>query len=123
MVRNALEGETCFRCGICCMKYQVRLTTTEAGVLARNLGLSLPEFIDNYTDPRWPGNDTYLLKHENGACVFLQSEGNQIITSCRIHNFRPQDCRNWIAGWDKPECRKGRLLVLSKVKGLANPRL
>jgi uncharacterized protein len=96
----------CFRCGVCCRAYQVHLEEDELEQLSRDLGLSRRHFVKDFTDPRWPGEKTFLLKHENGGCVFLQNI-NERITGCRIHSFRPRACREWSAGSGKKECRKG----------------
>lgn len=97
----------CFRCGVCCTCYQVYIKLPEAKELAANLKLSLGEFLNSYTDPHWPGKETFLIRHQNGACIFLKRTQGGKVTQCSIHAFRPQDCRNWIPKIDKPECQKG----------------
>ncbi len=61
----------CFRCGVCCTRYQVRLSLVEARQIADELGFDWDEWLDRYVDQRWPGTDSFLLRHCNGACVFL----------------------------------------------------
>ncbi len=97
----------CFRCGVCCRKYQVRMTRPEAQTIAGKLGISFEEFLSKFTDPRWPGQDSFLLVHKDGGCVFLNNEPDSRITGCSIHSFRPEDCRAWSAGIDRPECQSG----------------
>jgi Fe-S-cluster containining protein len=97
----------CFCCGICCSKYQAYLARGEAQKLADGLGIPLRKFLDDYTDPRWPGSDTYLLKHAAEACVFLERKNDGTIGLCRIHDFKPDVCRQWAAGSSKNECRQG----------------
>ncbi len=60
-----------------------------------------------YTDPRWPGTESFLLIHQNGACVFLKHGDNDKSTLCLIHNVKPAACKSWASGWDKRECREG----------------
>ncbi len=97
----------CFRCGVCCRKYQVRLAPGEIAVIARVLKITEAEFIKKYTDPRWPDENSYLIAHQDGACAFLKTESNGKTTSCIIHSHRPQDCRDWTPGLSRPECRRG----------------
>ena len=97
----------CFRCGVCCTRYQVRIELFEAKNIAEHLNLSLTEFLDNYTDSRWPGKQSFLICHRNGKCVFLESLKTDKATRCIIHTFRPQDCRNWAPETGKPECQRG----------------
>ena len=98
----------CFRCGVCCSLYQVKIDLYEAGTIASRLNISREEFLSTYTDPRWPGKETFLIRHRDGGCIFLtRQEGNSMVTKCMIHAFRPGDCRQWAAEVFKPECRKG----------------
>jgi Fe-S-cluster containining protein len=112
---SAMNDTSCFRCGVCCVKFQVRLSSDAAVKLAAKLNLSLPEFIARYTDPRWPGENSCLIKRKNGACIFLERSG-RMLTGCRIYAFRPQSCREWQAGPDKAECRIGRMSLLKNLK-------
>ncbi len=116
----------CICCGVCCSKYQARLELTEAQNIADRLGMSFDKFRDDYTDTRWPGKDSYLLRQKDGMCVFLKQETGSEIKHCRIHNFKPAACREWEAGLNKKECREGlslywRLSVnsLGEIAGLA----
>lgn len=97
----------CFRCGICCRKFQIRVNQQEAMQIARKLNILWTEFVTNYIDPRWPGTRSYLLRQVNGACVFLQQVDKSQVATCLIHPFRPESCRSWQAGLDKPECKEG----------------
>jgi Fe-S-cluster containining protein len=104
---NPKQSFQCFLCGVCCTRYQVRIELSEAKNIAKHLNLSLPEFLNTYTDSRWPGENTFLISHRNGKCIFLESTQATKITKCSIHSFRPQDCRNWTSEINKPECQKG----------------
>ncbi|MBN1643568.1 MAG: YkgJ family cysteine cluster protein [Dehalococcoidales bacterium] len=97
----------CFCCGICCSKYQVHLKLAEAQDIAEHLGISLQEFRDNFTDPNWPGTETCLLRHKDGACIFLEHEPESAARLCRIHTFKPLACRQWSANPYRKECRQG----------------
>ena len=97
----------CFCCGICCSNYQVHLELTEAKEIAEHLGISLQNFLDNFTDSHWPGVDTYLLSHKDGECVFLTHKPESAARLCRIHTFKPLSCRQWLASLYRKECRQG----------------
>ena len=97
----------CFCCGICCINYQVRIDSSEARQIAGHLKMSLQQFLDEYTDSRWPGLDTYLIKQKDGVCVFLEQNPDSNIWLCRIHDFKPSSCRKWSASLYRRECRQG----------------
>lgn len=98
---------TCFRCGICCTKYQVNLSFTEARKIADKLEIEWDKFIKEYTDHRWPGTSTLLLKHKNGACIFLRKTQDGKDETCKIHSFKPLSCIDWTSGIFRKECQEG----------------
>jgi Fe-S-cluster containining protein len=79
----------------------------EAQRLAAALEVDWDKFIAGYTDRRWPGTESYLLRQNDGHCLFLQTGKDRRIGLCRIHQFRPADCRNWVPSLSKRECLKG----------------
>lgn len=95
----------CYHCGECCSRYQVLLDKGEEAKLSRYLGIPLDEFIDKYSDPRWPGTGRYLVKHIAGKCVFLKENGKQFL--CSIHDIKPRVCREWRPELSRIECRTG----------------
>jgi len=97
----------CLRCGECCRRYQVRLDLPEAERIAGELGLSLGTFRDRYADPRWPGEQSILVRQEDGCCPFLDRCGESGEELCAIHHFKPSSCREWTPGLDRPECQAG----------------
>ena len=97
----------CFCCGVCCTDYQPHLDLTEAQNIADHLGMSLQQFYDDCTDPRWPGTDTHLIRHKDGMCLFLERKEGKAKWLCRIHAAKPEACLQWAAGLKKKECRKG----------------
>ena len=109
----------CFCCGICCVRFQVRLSLAEAQSIADELGITRGEFISKYADPRWPGTDSFLLRQDDGACVFLAPETGSKQRHCRIHSFRSLACRDWTPSLYRRECQEG----LARYWGLAvSPR-
>lgn len=95
----------CFRCGVCCCRYQVLLEGTESRRIADHLGISLGELFEKYADRRWPGAERCLLRQEEDGCVFLRRRGQEFDRS--IHLVRPQACRDWSPGPFRRECRQG----------------
>jgi len=115
-VRRAAEGPEgavpagglvipCFRCGLCCRRYQPPVTLAEAEAIAAALGLEFNTFLERYVDDSWrePGRLLLDCNHE-GACVFLEEAGPGGLASCLIYPVRPQVCRDWPAGLHQREC-------------------
>jgi Fe-S-cluster containining protein len=98
---------SCICCGTCCKKYQPCLTSEEVDKISGQLGLTRSDFLANYTDHRWPGTNTFLLIHVNQACVFLKASKESQLNLCRIHDYKPVCCQEWVAGLNKPECQAG----------------
>lgn len=97
----------CFRCGLCCARYQAPLTTAEAQAIADALGMTLDAFLDRYVDDSWYEPGRFLLDTGTDACVFLEPASEGRPASCKIHPLRPQVCRDWQAGLHKKECLEG----------------
>ncbi len=97
----------CFRCGTCCTKFQPQISLAEAQVLTQKLHISWEIFLQDYADSRWPGTMSFLLKHHDGACIFLTRSSDAKQSFCLIHAFKPACCRDWKAGLENPECREG----------------
>ncbi len=108
----------CFRCGICCQRYQPPVTDNEIKSISRRLGLTPDEFISRCTR-RAPIKEGYLIRNTGRGCIFLAADVGGL-TRCAIHAIRPRACRKWQAGLSRPECREG--LARLKTKGkLLNP--
>ena len=97
----------CFRCGVCCTRYQVCLGLVEARQIADELGLDWDEWLDLYVDRRWPGTDSFLLNHRNGACIFLEQTEARNLTRCLIQSFKPSACREWMPSLYRRDCQDG----------------
>ena len=96
----------CLRCGECCRCYQVHLDLLDARQIADAVGLTWEDFWDRYTDRRWPGERSFLLRQIDGHCPFLKSSGKGD-ELCAIHTFKPASCREWTASLDRRECQTG----------------
>jgi len=97
----------CFRCGLCCTRYQPPLTAGEAEAIADALGMRLDLFLERYVDDSWYEPGRFLLDTDSNACVFLEPASEGRMASCRIHPLRPQACRDWQAGLHQKECLEG----------------
>lgn len=102
------DGEQipCFRCGVCCQRWSPLVGRVEAQRLAGYLGLPLDDFLAAYTRPYPLEEDTHaLLQAADGGCVFLELRDG--VAGCRVHEARPQPCRDWDASLLRKECRDG----------------
>ena len=97
----------CIRCGVCCSIYQVRMSKAEGLRIARRMGIDFYDWVGRYCEPRWPDPRSYLIRHENGACAFLERQEDVRFALCRIYEVRPHACRDWAAGPFKPACADG----------------
>ena len=101
----------CFRCGVCCSRYRVRVDFIEARRIADELGLPWHEFARDYLQQHHPGATTFLLRQDEGVCVFLRYETQGRSAMCAIHPFKPSACRDWVPSLYRRECREGLVKV------------
>lgn len=105
-VASAPRAEVpCFRCGVCCVKWQPLLAPAELRRVAADLGLSPRAFNHRYTRPYPLRRGWRQFLATATGCIFLGSEAGR--TGCTIHGVRPQVCRDWTAALDKRECVEG----------------
>ena len=104
----------CFRCGVCCLRYQPQLSPDEIETIAGELGLSPSDFLARYAQFT---NVGYLIRQSERGCVFLTWEEDGTRANCNIHPFRPESCRSWTASLSRDECREGlaRLKANNKI--------
>ena len=100
----------CFRCGICCTRYQAPITREDIDNIASGLGKSRSNVISRYA-LKVATKEGYLLKRTKKGCVFLAWDGDGK-ARCIIHPVRPKACREWTPSLSKPECLEG----LAKLK-------
>lgn len=97
----------CFRCGVCCERWQPLIDANTAKRIADALGRSELAFIEEYTQPYPLHDERWLIRRgESGACTFLDYD-NKGLAGCRVHTVRPDACRDWEAGLEKRECHEG----------------
>jgi Fe-S-cluster containining protein len=100
----------CFRCGICCTRYQAPLTREDIDNIASALGISRSKCISKYA-VKVPIKEGYLLKQIKKGCIFLAWDADGK-ACCTIYPSRPKACREWTPNLAKPECLEG----LAKLK-------
>jgi len=100
----------CFRCGICCTRYQPPLTSEDIDNIASALGISHSKCISKYA-VKVPIKEGYLLKQIKKGCIFLAWDADRK-ARCTIHSSRPKACREWTPSLAKSECLQG----LAKLK-------
>lgn len=86
--RESAFSYTCHACSRCCHDKIIQLNPYEVARLAENRGISTTEFLSRYTDT----DGTALKRTNDGACVFLTSQG------CGVHPDRPLVCRLYPLG-------------------------
>lgn len=104
MPQNEVIPIECFRCGVCCIKFQAPVDDDEISTVAAALGLSGHDFILTHLQDTPMG---YLIRHGERGCTFLDFEKSSGLATCRIHVHRPDACRRWQASLSKQECQKG----------------
>ena len=102
----------CFRCGICCMRYQPSLYPEDIENIASALGISTSECTSRYTK-NVPTKKGYVLTRTEKGCIFLAWDRDGK-ACCTIYPFRPRACREWTPSLSKPECLEGLAKLKSK---------
>ncbi len=85
-------------CGNCCSGPEgyVLVDDAEALALATHLGLSVPEFLSQYTRPTIAGRSLIEKTTPYGNdCIFLDREKIPGKAVCGVYEFRPKQCRTW----------------------------
>jgi Fe-S-cluster containining protein len=102
-----LNGIPCFRCGVCCREFDVRVTAGEVTQIAGSLHLELEAFLQGFTYHPKYWSDIYLLKKVDEHCVFLEEGRNPHEFLCSIHAFKPSSCWQWTPSLDRRQCITG----------------
>jgi len=87
IAQDVEERIDCTACANCCRVATVKLIDRDIEKLARRLGLSLKQFLAEYT--REDEDEGRVLIRNEGGCVFL--DGNL----CSVYDVRPQTCVNF----------------------------
>lgn len=126
----------CYRCGVCCERWQPLLTPADAAGLAAYLGATVEVFHAEFTTPYPFDDERRLLRQEENRCIFLRYQRTAVAerlgdvppaarpgeetalhrplpaferswSGCAVHDARPAVCREWAAGLAKKECVDG----------------
>jgi len=109
--RDSPFSYACHACNRCCRNKAIRVSPYEILRLARFLGISTTQFIENHTE----AGGTVLRPKENGDCGFLGERG------CSVHPDRPLACRVYpLARWVSPDGEEsfGHLTPHPKTEGI-----
>lgn len=89
-IAEGIENQIdCRACASCCKVAETDVTTRDIDRLARYLGISPRQFIEQYTTTSaFEEHETILRRRESG-CIFL--DGND----CTIYDARPDTCRDF----------------------------
>ena len=93
----------CFRCGLCCVGFLVKVSNQDLGLLSRALGTSKAGLFRKYVRKTPVG--PVLRQHVNN-CVFLECDA-QGFAACAVYESRPEVCRSWVPSLHRPECQEG----------------
>jgi uncharacterized protein len=111
--RDGAFSYQCNACSRCCHNKAIRVGPYEILRLARRLGMTTTEFIEQHTEA---GGTVLRMREENDrACIFLDPQG------CSVHPDRPQACRLYpLARWVDPEDNEsfGHLTPHPKTEGI-----
>lgn len=89
-----LSNFHCIGCHACCREPgYVRLKKDEPDAIASFLGLSVHDFIAQYTILTKDRTGLSLIEKEDGACIFLTDAG------CKINLVKPLQCRQFPKEW------------------------
>ena len=78
----------CRECAECCRVTEAEIYEKDVVSLAKNLGISRKQFMEQYTQTGDEG-ELILKRTEETGCVFL--DGND----CTIYEFRPKTCEGF----------------------------
>jgi Fe-S-cluster containining protein len=87
LTRTSPFAYTCNACSRCCHNYRIKVNPYEVFRIARHLGLSTTEFLQQHL-----AEGPMLKRRDDGACEFLGPQG------CTIHPARPLVCRLYPLG-------------------------
>ena len=89
---------SCTMCGNCCTGPEgyVLYTQTDAAAIAARIGISVDEFVRDYTKDTMLGRSLKEKQTEFGLdCIFLDRTTIPGKAICGIYEDRPAQCRTW----------------------------
>jgi hypothetical protein len=89
-VSERIESEIdCRSCANCCKVAETDVTERDTERLARYLGMTSRQFVEQYTTASAFEQKEPILRRRESGCIFL--EGND----CSIYEARPDTCRDF----------------------------
>ncbi len=117
--QRTLFAHVCGRCGNSCRREKILVREQEVFALQSHLGLDENSFRQRHLEQAftWNPGDA-VLRLENGACPFLDSDGTDkpLNARCTVHDIRPQSCRDFIS--NASYCRKDLGVVIEELSRL-----
>lgn len=111
--RDGAFSYRCNACSRCCHNKAIRVGPYEILRLARHLGITTTQFIEQHTEA---GGTVLRMEDENNrACIFLNQQG------CGVHPDRPLACRLYpLARWVDADGKEsfGQLTPHPKTEGI-----
>jgi uncharacterized protein len=91
----------CQRCTNCCRwPGFVKLTNDDISSISQYLGLTVHEFIQQFTRLRPRRDGLALIDNPDNSCIFLEG------SDCRIQEVKPLQCRGFPNTWNFPGWRE-----------------
>lgn len=106
LISEKLSPIDCFRCGMCCERYQPIVTRKEIKAIAIHLGMAMDKFVSRYVQ-QVPVKEGFLLRRSEKGCIFLHQDEHDQRATCSVYAVRPKACRDWAASLSRLECREG----------------
>jgi hypothetical protein len=93
-VAEEIEAEIdCRTCANCCRVAETDVTERDIARLARYLGISPREFVEQYTTTSAFEQKEPILRRRDTGCIFLGTGAQQ--NDCTIYEARPDTCRDF----------------------------
>ncbi len=115
----------CTRCGNCCSGPPgfVLFTDAEAEAIATRLGMSVPDFLERFTEDTSRGRSLIDIRTMHGYdCVFLDRSTVPGKGVCSIYEDRPEQCRTWPFWKDMLQSRDNWVRAKATCPGLDSGR-
>jgi Fe-S-cluster containining protein len=89
-VAEDIESNTdCRACANCCKVAETNISKRDIDRLAKFLGMTSNQFVEQYTTMSVQDEDEIILRRNEAGCIFL--DGND----CTIYEARPDTCQNF----------------------------
>lgn len=109
-------GNICLRCGNCCRRENIFVTSGDLFTMGFQLGLTEKEVYERHLVPcnSWSDYDGFMKTADN-KCPFLD-EHISGRTTCKIYDSRPQECSLFFPC--SPVCKKDTADLIEQIRSL-----